>query len=212
LEVESMHRPTARILLVACAALAAGTAAGVGLAYSGIKISINGVDVTGLTNQKFEGCTVAFDSEGNIDIKAPGYEIKKIVPDSPAQPDKPAAKGPSNLDSHYYMFTESKNGSSVGDVYTLIVNDEVVKKFKSSDEMIVEDITEHLKDGNNLVLLTAVKSDSYGGGSSKSWFRIVIGEGHEEDNKAVIKKTLHKFTRLASDQEPGQSAYTLKAK
>ena len=33
-----------------------------------------------------------------------------------------------------------------------------------------------------------------------------------KDNKAVIKKTLHKFTRLASDTEPGQSVYTLKAK
>lgn len=205
-----MHRPTTRAAILIGVVLAGSAAAGIGLAASGgITIRINGVDVTGLSNQKFEGCTVEFDSKGNVQITAPGYEIKKIVPDEPS---KPVAPKPSKLSKHYYLFTEAKNGTKVGDEYSLIVNDKVVKKFKSTDEMVVEDITEYLKSGSNLVLITAVKSDSYGGGSMKNWFRIVIGEGHEEDNKAVIKKTLHKFTRLASDSEPGQSAYTLKAK
>jgi hypothetical protein len=143
-----------------------------------------------------------------VDIKAPGYEIKKVAPD----PATPVPEKKADLSNHYYIFTESKNGGKVGDEYALIVNDEVVKKFKSKDDMIVEDITEHLKSGSNLVLITAVKSDGYGGGSMKNWFRIIIGQGHEEDSKAVIQKTLHKFTRLASDTEPGQSVYTLKAK
>lgn len=202
-----MHKPTMRAAFLVGVILMAGAVAGSGLAAEGITIKINGVDVTGLANQKFEGCTVTFDSKGNLDIKAPGYEIKKVAPDPGTKPTKKAP-----LANHYYIFTESKNGGKVGDEYALIINDKVVKKFKSSDDMIVEDITEFLKSGSNLVLITAVKSDSYGGGTMKNWFRVVIGQGHEEDNKAVIKKTLHKFTRLGSDSEPGQSVYTLKAK
>jgi len=203
-----MHKPTMRAALLVGIILMAGAVASSGLAAEGIIVKINGVDVTGLSNQKFEGCTVTFDDKGNVDIKAPGYEIKKVVPD----PAAPTPEKSASLSNHYYIFTDSKNGGKVGDEYALIVNDSVVKKFKSKDDMIVEDITEYLKSGSNLVLITAVKSDSYGGGSMKDWFRVIIGEGHEEDNKAVIKKTLHKFTRLASDTEPGQSVYTLKAK
>lgn len=203
-----MHRPTARVALITTIVLLAGVASSRGQAAKGVKITINGVDVTGLVDQKFEGCTVAFDSKGNVKITAPGYEIKKVIPEGKST--TPEKKAP--LSKHYYLFTESKNGGKVGDKYALIINDKVVKKFKSTDDMIVEDITEHLKSGSNILLITAVKSDSYGGGSQKNWFRIVIGEGHEEENKAVIKKTLHKYTRTADSAQPGNTSYTLKAK
>jgi len=202
-----MQRSVARASLAGAIFLAAGA---VGGAESGFTVTINGVDVTGLVNQKFENCIVEFDGSGNVKITAPGYEIKKIVPDEPSPVPPSTTEGA--LAKHYYMFTESSNGSEVGDEYALLVNDKIVKKFKSSDSTIVEDITPFLKGGSNLVIVTAQKSSSYDGGSAKSWFRIVFGEGHEEENKAVIKKTLHKFTRTAEDSEPGQSSYTLKAK
>ena len=181
-----------------------------GDASQGIKVSINGVDVTGLTSQKFEGCTVAFDASGNIAIDAPGYQVKKVAP-PPDPVDKPdTAPVPLPGGKHYYLFTEAKNGKAVGDKYSVLVNGTVIKQFESSDETLVEDINAHLKVGANQILITAVKSDGYSGGSVKDWFRIVVGEGHEEDNKAIVEKTLHKFTRSGDLSEPGQSAYTLK--
>ncbi|MBW2264200.1 MAG: hypothetical protein JRG91_19720, partial [Deltaproteobacteria bacterium] len=120
-----MHKPTMRAAFMVSVILMAGAAASSGLAAGGITVTVNGVDVTGLSNQKFEGCTVTFDSKGNVAIKAPGYEIKKVVPDSTAS--DPVKKA--SLSNHYYIFTESKNGVKVGDEYALIVNDKVVKKF-----------------------------------------------------------------------------------
>jgi hypothetical protein len=177
----------------------------------GIEIRINGVDVTGLVNQKFEGCTVVFDDEGNLDITAPGYTIKKVEDQGDGGPSTKTSQ-PADISKHYYLWTESKNGNLVGDEYSLIVNGKVVKEFQSSSEQIVEDITPFLEGGTNQVVITAVKSEGYTEGSSSDYFRIVLGQGHEENNKAVIEDTLHKFTRKASDDEPGQSAYTLKAK
>ncbi len=196
--------------LALVAATVALTMAAAGDAAQGIKVTINGVDVTGLTSQKFEGCTVAFDESGNISIEAPGYQIKKVdpPPGTGDQPDTTPAPLPGG--KHYYLFTESKNGKAVGDKYTVLVNGSVVKQFESTDEVLVEDISPHLGAGSDQILVTAVKSGGYGGGNPKNWFRVVIGEGHEDDNKAIVEKTLHKFTRTADLSEPGQSAFTLK--
>lgn len=205
-----MHKNTSRAAVLALVVLATGVAASKGDAGENcFTVVINGVDVTGLTSQTFEGCKVVFDDKGNVDITAPGYSIKKV---------EPGEKKPENSDTpppskkHYYMWTENQNGNLVGDEYSLIVNGKVVKEFQSSSQQVVEEITSYLKSGTNQVVVTAVKKDGYSPGSSSDYFRIVFGEGHEENSKAVIEKTLHKFTRKASEGEPGQSAYTLKAK
>ena len=78
--------------------------------------------------------------------------------------------------------------------------------------MLAWSVSGFLKAGTNQIVITAVKKDGYGGGSSSNYFKIMMGEGQEENSKAVIEKTLHTFTRKASEGEPGQSAYTLKAK
>ncbi len=206
-----MPRSLSRMAVMLGTVLVASVTTGRGDASDAqIRIVINGVDVTGLTAQKFEGCTVVFDDEGNLDITAPGYTIKKVEPTEGAPQDP--ASSPGLTQKHYYFWTENQNGSMVGDEYSLIVNGKVIKQFQSSNDQTVEDITPHLKPGTNQVVITAVKKDGYKGGSDENYFKIVIGEGNEENSKAVIEKTLHKFTRKASESEPGQSAYTLKAK
>ena len=73
-----MHKPTARVALTIGIVLMAGAAAGVGLAAAAVKITINGVDVTGLTDQKFEGCTVVFDSSGNVIVGSSKMKFTKM--------------------------------------------------------------------------------------------------------------------------------------
>jgi hypothetical protein len=182
---------TARIVAVLAlvglaAALQASETASAG--GSSVKVFVNEVEVTGLTNQEFKNCSVKFDAEGNVNISAPGYKIKRL--DSGA----------------------SDEGSKVWDSYSLIVNGSVVKKFDSSEGVILENITKHFSKGSNQIVITAAKKDTYPGGSKSNWFRIIIGEGHEEAKQIVIDKTLGTLTRKGSDTDPGSKTITVEAK
>ena len=55
-------------------------------------ITFNGIDVTGLSNQRFENATIIFDSRGNIAILAPQYKI--IETGQPRTAPAPAAPAP----------------------------------------------------------------------------------------------------------------------
>ena len=213
---------TARIVAVmalvgiAAALQAAETASAGG---SSPKVFVNEVEVTGLTNQEFKNCTVKFDAEGNINISAPGYKIKRL--DSGASEEGSSSsssttivteKKKEKLQKKYYLVTEENNGAKVWDSYSLIVNGSVVKKFTSSDGVILENLTKHFSKGSNQIVITAAKKDTYPGGSKSNWFRIIIGEGHEEAKQIVIDKTLGSITRKGSDTEPGSKTITVEAK
>src|ERR1700722_530991 len=50
-------------------------------------VYLNGVNIDGVTDQKFEKCTVRIDSQGNVFIDAPGYAAKVMQGGSaPTQP------------------------------------------------------------------------------------------------------------------------------
>lgn len=42
------------------------------------KVFINGVEVTGIANQRFENVTVRFDAQGNVHVDAPGYRVQLL--------------------------------------------------------------------------------------------------------------------------------------
>jgi len=44
------------------------------------KVYLNGVEVTGITNQTFEGATVSIDAQGDVHIQAEGYRVQVIEP------------------------------------------------------------------------------------------------------------------------------------
>ena len=45
------------------------------------KVYVNGVDVTGVVNLRFESATVTIDEQGNVRIEAPGYTVRVVEPD-----------------------------------------------------------------------------------------------------------------------------------
>ena len=211
---------TARIVAVmAIAGLAAALQASETASAGGssVKVFVNEVEVTGLTNQEFKNCTVQFDAEGNIRVSAPGYKVKRL--DSVATEEEGSSsttvvteKKKEKLQKKYFLVTEENNGAKVWDTYSLIVNGSVVKKFSSSDGVILENITKHFSKGSNQIVITAAKKDTYPGGSKSNWFRIIIGEGHEEAKQIVIDKTLGSITRKGSDTDPGSKTITVEAK
>lgn len=186
---------------------------------SSLKVFINEVEVTGLTNQEFKNCTVNFDAKGNINISAPGYKIKRLDSDSSQGSSSSSSsttvvtkKSGKKPKSKYFLVTEQLQGKKVWDKYSLIVNGSVVKTFESSDGILLEDISKHFDVGTNQIVITAAKKDDYPGGSKSVWYRVIIGEGHEEGKKIVIDKTLMQLTRKGSDADPDSKSKTIEAK
>jgi hypothetical protein len=71
--------------LVTAAALAVPSP---GLA--GPAITLNGVNINGVANQKFENVNVIIDALGNLEIQAKGYAARTTVPATPATPTPPS--------------------------------------------------------------------------------------------------------------------------
>lgn len=62
------------------------------LAFAG-SVYLNGVNIDGVTGQKFEKCTVRIDDNGNVFIDAPGYRAQ-VVQGAPAPAPTPPAPAP----------------------------------------------------------------------------------------------------------------------
>jgi len=183
------------------------------------KVYINNVDVTGLKNQEFKGCTVKFDENGNIYIDAPQYKIKRLDAqegDNSPPPSTAIVKTEKKSDTtpqkKYFLVTEENDGKKVWDKYSIIINGNPVKTFKSSEGVILEDISKNFSQGSNQVILTASKDSNFPGSTKNSWYKIIIGEGHEENKKIVIDKTLIQLTRFGSDTEPASKSANIVVK
>jgi hypothetical protein len=76
-------------LLVTAAALALPSPVPAGPA-----VTLNGVSISGVANQKFENVNVVIDAQGNLDIQAKGYAVRTSLPAAtPAASAAPAAAG-----------------------------------------------------------------------------------------------------------------------
>lgn len=67
--------------LVAAAALAVPSPAPAGPA-----VTLNGVSISGVANQRFENVNVVIDAQGNLDIQAKGYAVRAAAPAPAAAP------------------------------------------------------------------------------------------------------------------------------
>jgi hypothetical protein len=67
--------------LVAAAALAVPSPASAGPA-----VTLNGVSISGVANQRFENVNVVIDAQGNLDIQAKGYAVRAAAPAPAAAP------------------------------------------------------------------------------------------------------------------------------
>src|SRR5512133_2783462 len=70
-------RPLALLVATALAGAAAPASAGP-------SVTLNGVNIDGVTSQRFENCTVTIDAQGNVHIEAKGYAVKSAGPADPA--------------------------------------------------------------------------------------------------------------------------------
>ena len=141
-------------------------------------VYVNGVDVTGMTGQTFEGCTVVFDSQGNLQISAPGYDIQvqeappppvsTSAPPAPAQTaaaitaPQPAAPVVSGVAPGQWWLVSDDSGS-VGHTVDVFVNGALVQTIASGAQQVIFDLGPYLMHGANRVHLQALSTDPAGG-------------------------------------------------
>jgi hypothetical protein len=219
-------RTLSTILLAAAAIVPASTHA----APQAPKISLNGINIDGVTNQRFESCNVTIDAQGNVNIEARGYAVRHGQPGTAgaaaplaavplAAAPAPAAAPPANpasekLTRRYFLATEQSRVDGTQFDIAVFVNAKWIRELKSSEDQVVAEVTKYLRPGVNKVVLAATKRIS---GERKSTskdvsFKVVIGEGNAGGDHVMIDNPLVELKRTAAEAEDVTEEFTLVAR
>lgn len=180
----------------------------------GRSIYLNGHRIDGVTNQKFEKCTVTIDKNGDVRIDAPGYLVddKSAQAQQPAQPLTTTATG---LPGRRYWLIKEENypGKTQYDV-DIYINSVWFKRIKSDGEQVIKEITSKLQGGPNVIHFAATKNI---GSQRKSfspqvYMKIIIGEGNIGGNNVMIENPLVQYKRTANETGNFNDEYTIVAK
>jgi hypothetical protein len=222
-------------LLALTTALAAALAASPALA--GPALTLNGVAIDGVTDQKFENATVLIDAAGNVHITARGYVVKgepapppvtsaaarpaaaAPPPVAPPLPPTTAAattvQVPTKLSRRYFLATEQSQPDGTQFDVQVFINAAWIRVLHSADVPGGEDITRYLRPGTNKVTLVATKN--LAGADRRNYtkdvtFRVVVGAGNVGGNQIMIDETLAIMTLTAADVDNKTEEYTVEAR
>jgi len=148
-------------------------------------VFLNGVNIDGVAGQKFENCTVEIDAQGNVHIKAKGYQVKQVGPNSGGA--APAVT--SGVRARRYWIVTEKNfpGMTQYDV-DIFINSVWVRRITSEEEQVVFEVSKYVKPGRNTIHFTSTKN--YGATrkshSPHHYFKIILGEGNVGGDNEMI--------------------------
>ncbi len=212
-----------RALALALAALAAPPAPA-----PGPKVSLNGINIDGVTNQRFENCTVTIDANGNVNIEAKGYTVRpangvaapalKAVPLAPAAPAPPPAAGPApavpeKLSRRYFLVSEQTRLDGTQFDIAVFINAKWIRELKSQEGQVVAEVTRYLRLGPNKVTLAATKRPGERKSTSPEVvYRVVIGEGDQGGDHVRIDSPLVDARRTAAETGDVTEEFTLVAR
>jgi hypothetical protein len=159
-------------------------------------VFLNGVNIDGVTNQKFTGVTVVVDGEGNILITAKGYKVKKVAPKA-----SPIQKQGGPVSRRYFLISETNLPGMVQYDVDIFVNSVWVKRISHEEAQTVTEIGKFLRRGRNTVHMTASKSMVGGrrSASAQHYLKIIIGEGNMGGNNVMIDNPIIEYKRKASE-------------
>ncbi len=202
-----------------------------------LDVYLNGVLITGVRDQEFEDATVTIDSNGNVRIKAPHYQVertdtknfgpggtKQITSKSPPSKSRPptissssssksSGQGRSLLDRRYWLVAQVSEAGMVQYRIEVRVNGQLVRSFTDADVPAPIEVTSFLRQGQNRVRITADKITEGGrrSESSRHWLRVVVADGHIEGASVVIDRPGVIFTRNAAQIDRASREFTLNA-
>lgn len=200
--------------------LAVGLAGGATPAAGAPSVSLNGVNIDGVTGQRFENCTVVIDEQGNVHIEAKGYAVKGAPAERPraASPAKPspadvrAAPG-GKVTRRYFLVTEHAAPGTQYDL-AIFINAQWIREVKASQPQVVMEITKYLRPGANKVTLAATKRVQGGrlAYGSDVALKVVIGEGNVGGDHVMIDVPLIETARTAAETDDRTEEFVLEAR
>jgi hypothetical protein len=213
------HRPAVTAALVFACAVVFSLSAGA------VSVYLNGVNIDGVTNQKFENCTVELDARGNVLIKAKGYQVQ-VQQGATPPPQQPVAQPPvqaqpppppmgATLSRRYFMVTEMNFPGMVQYEVDIFINSVWVKKvWDDEDQRLYFEVTRYLRPGRNVVHFTATKMQT---GPRRSnapghFFKVVLGEGNIGGDTVMIDNPLLEYRRNASEAQTFNDDFVVNAR
>lgn len=190
------HLPTRWQLPLWLALLVGALTAGPALAKG--SVFLNGVNIDGVVNQKFENVTVTIDDKGNVLIAAKGYEVQAQTPATKAAQPAPDA-GP--VTKRYFLVSETAGPGLAQYDVDVFVNSTWIKRVSSNDLQAVVEVSRWMKKGKNTVHFAATKVMGAERKSSSPvhYLKIYIGEGNMGGNNVMIDNALIEYKRDASE-------------
>ena len=163
----------AKILTILAAMMLSSTA------FASPSIIFNGVDITGVTDQKFTNVTVEFDSNGNIILTAPSSTLPaQIVGSNLPTPLPPPSIDtlPDTVKPTYIIATFDSPGL-LGHNVDVYVNGQFVKTFYQGTAQQTYDISAFLHRGKNTIQ-----------------YRMIMAADSGTSSRATVEFSLAKLT------------------
>lgn len=211
------------------------------LAWGAPAITLNGVDVSALRDQRFKAVDVWIDAEGNVHLSSERYQVQPAKPpEAPPPATAPAAASgapaaprvdpavtanpqpvaspdvarptriePGTPDSTpvppgtWWLATE--DNASRGHEIRVYLNGTLVRTIKSGEEQVIEDISKHLRRGENRVMLQTRSLGAGGGG-----LYVYLGRGGNEGGTVTLSQPDIQHGLGASKQGDDVREYTLR--
>jgi hypothetical protein len=199
----------------------------------GPSITLNGVGIDGVTDQRFENCTVVIDGQGNVHIEAKGYAVKAtevpaaIPPRPPAAATAPAAAAPAagaapapraaqaaRVTRRYFLASEPSRPDGAGYDVAIFINAAWIREIKSTEPQVVFEITRHLRPGLNKVVFAATKrpGPERRATGRDATLKLVIGEGNVGGDHVMIDLPLVEMTRNGAESDDRTEEFVLEAR
>ncbi len=205
-------------------------------------VYLNGVNIDGVTGQRFDNCTVVIDDRGNVRIEAKGYAVKVEGGDGvragpPASPQggqggqgQPAGgftgapangyaagttqSAPGRLSRRYFLVAEQSVEGGTQYEIDVFVNAQWIRKIQGTDGALPVEVTKYFRPGQNRVFLAAKKAIA---GERRYytrdvWMKVVIGEGNVGGDHVMIDSPLVVMTRTAADTDDRNEEYVVEAR
>jgi hypothetical protein len=209
---------------------------------AGPAVTLNGVNISGVANQKFENVTVVIDAQGNLDIQAKGYAarvagvpsaappVASPAPSAPPPaaplPAAPSAASPGGtasgspgpagrLTRRYFLATEQTQQDATQYDVEVFINASWIRVIRSADPQVVTEVTRYLRPGPNKVTLSCTKKlqgTERRGGPADATLRVVVGAGDVGGDHVMIDDPLAVMTRSAAEVDDKVEEFVFEAR
>ena len=180
---------------------------GSGSALAG-DIYINGHKLNNLKDTTFTGCTVVFDSNGNIQITAPGYQIVREGEQPEVSQQQPAPVD--ELKYQYFIYSTTNSVGLVPFMFSLWINGKKVLDVDVTKSQTAVEITKHLRRGANSLKLEA-RHHAGGSGNAAHEFLVAVGKGKAQEGMLEITQQIAQMSRKGNDANSGVKEFHIDA-